>query len=243
MSFNWERAPIARSPISAVVPVYRNAATVTSVVEALVQELKSLDRLFEILLIDDASPDETSTKLKELAQRFSQVKVLRHDTHQGQGAALRTGITAAQHPLLFTLTADGSYPPVVLHQLLGHIDEVDIVVGVRRGISWWHRFTDSWRGKLFLGLHVKDPACPLRLYRKSVFEKLPIQSHGVFAHQEILGKATFLECIVTEVEVNWEPKPAPSDQPSPGKDFRRVFFRPAFGPPPQVPVTPVPSTS
>jgi dolichol-phosphate mannosyltransferase len=231
MSFNWERSPIARSPISAVVTVYRDGGTITSVVEALVRELVSLDRTFEVLLVDDASMDDSPTKIDELAKRFPQVRMLRHDKHQGQGAALRTGLTAAQHPLILTLPADGSCPPVVLHQLLGHIDEVDIVIGVRQGISWWRRFIEGWCGKLFMGLRVKDPACPLRLYRKSVFDKLPIQSHGTFAHQEILAKATFLECIVAEVEVNWEPKPPMPDEPSPGKDFFTVIRKPVFGQP------------
>src|SRR5262245_56120321 len=109
MSFNWERTPIARSAISTVMPVYRDGGTVTAVVEALVSELKSLDRSFEIVAVDDASQDDSRAKLEELARRYSQVKILQHELHQGQGAALRTGIAAAQHPLLFTLPADGSY--------------------------------------------------------------------------------------------------------------------------------------
>ena len=91
MSFNWERSPVARSPISAVVTVYRDGGTISSVVESLARELGSLDRPFEILLVDDASMDDSPSKADELAKRFSQVRVLRHDKHQGQGAALRTG--------------------------------------------------------------------------------------------------------------------------------------------------------
>lgn len=232
MPFNWDRTPIAGSPISAVVPVYRNSGTVVGVIETLAKELSSLDRPWEILLVDDASPDETPAQLAELTQRFSQIKVIRHEQHQGQGAALRTGIQAAQHPLVFTLPADGSYPPVVLHQLLGHIDEVDLVIGVRTGLSWLQRTAASWRGKLFMGLRVKDPTCPLRLYRRSIFDRLAIQSLGTFVFQEILAKATVLECIVTEVEVNWEPKPAPADEPSAWKDFFTVLRTPLFGPAP-----------
>jgi glycosyltransferase involved in cell wall biosynthesis len=230
MAFNWERTPIARSPISAIVPVYRHSSTITALVEELVRELQSLERPFEILLVDDASTDDTPAKLEDLAKRFSQVRVLKQEQHQGQGMALRRGLAEAKHPLLLTIPADGSYPPVVLHRLLGDIDEVDMVIGVRHGLSAWDRFRESWQSKLFMGVGVKDPACPLRLYRQEMFQNLPLQSHGPFVHQEILAKGTFLERIMTEVEVNWEPKPASAEEPSVGRDFFRVFRKPTFGP-------------
>jgi hypothetical protein len=74
-----------------------------------------------------------------------------------------------------------------------------------------------------------------KLFRKKIFERIPIQSTGDFVHAEILAKANFLSCPMAEVAIAERPGPfrAQLEPPSPvslGKELRRVFFNPDFGP-------------
>jgi glycosyltransferase involved in cell wall biosynthesis len=102
----------------------------------------------------------------------------------------------------------------------------------------------GWRGhawrllaRLVFGLRLPDVDCPFILFRRSVFERIPIQSDGDFALLEVLAKANFLGKMMSDKPVAHRPRPR---QESPDerrarrrqlwKDFRRVLNHPDFGP-------------
>src|SRR5262245_39071464 len=95
------RPPIASAPLSAVLPAYNAAADLEEVVRSWVAVLDERKQPYEILLLDDGSSDATRVQAENLALQLPQLHVLHHATCRGLGAALRTGIAAAKHPLLF----------------------------------------------------------------------------------------------------------------------------------------------
>jgi len=99
------------------------------------------------------------------------------------------------------------------------------------GLRWgWLAF---WSRMLF-GLRLRDPASGLKLFRKKIFPRIPIQSAGPFAAIEILAKANFLGCFMDELPVAGEAGSTSPPLPRLGRimpDFRKVFGRPDFGPP------------
>ncbi|HMC88896.1 MAG TPA: hypothetical protein VKI17_05080, partial [Gemmataceae bacterium] len=83
-------------------------------------------------------------------------------------------------------------------------------------------------------LRLKDADCAFKLFRRSIFARIPIQSDGAFVHAEILAKANFLGCMMAEVEVSYAPRVA-SDMDAAAKRQRRrealrLFRHPDFGP-------------
>ncbi|MBI3410604.1 MAG: glycosyltransferase family 2 protein [Planctomycetes bacterium] len=135
----------------------RNAgAVVLEVVEAWLQFLKIRNQPFEIVLVDDGSSDDTKGLLELLAQEQPALRFLRHDDWRGPGAALATGIAAAQHPLLCYATCDKQFQPADLQRFLEHIDQVDLVTGYRVAVptpGWliaagWLR---HWLARILLG--------------------------------------------------------------------------------------------
>src|SRR5262245_51691702 len=110
--FDMEKLPaVTPAPISVVLPVYNHEAPLEKGVEAWVVYLNGLVWGYEILLVDDGSTDRTPTLAEALTTRNPLVRLLRHETHRGFGAALRTGLAAAQHPLLVYCPGDLSYQP------------------------------------------------------------------------------------------------------------------------------------
>jgi hypothetical protein len=109
----------------------------------------------------------------------------------------------------------------------------------------WH----GWREHLYraliravFGVRLRDVNCAFRLMRREVFAHLPIQSRGDFVHAELLAKANFLGCYMTD-DVLVTYRPQGGGESSWGRDFRRVFSHPSFEAVPKPPDAPEPAAS
>jgi glycosyltransferase involved in cell wall biosynthesis len=92
-----------------------------------------------------------------------------------------------------------------------------------------------WCARWFFGVRVHDAECAFRLFRRSIFERIPIQSNGPFVQVEILAKANFLGCLMAEEAVSYRPPPGPpvwgslSGGETYRSEARRLFGEPDFG--------------
>jgi glycosyltransferase involved in cell wall biosynthesis len=223
-----------------VLVVHDNDADCECVVADWVQQLDNLSREYEILVVDDCGSDDPPPLAELLGKQHPHVSVLRHDTCRGIGAALRTGLAAARQPLICYTTCDREYDPSNLDHLLQWIDQTDLVGGYRVSSSGRRAKTLReralrWLARILFAVRLRDPECFFLLARRSIFGRIPIQSDGPFALIEILAKANFLGCIMSEAPVTFRPRDRASS-PTAGA-FRqalaevcRVFFRPDFGP-------------
>jgi glycosyltransferase involved in cell wall biosynthesis len=163
-----ERPPIASAPISVILPA-RNAGTeVEEVVAAWIKFLDGMARDYEVLVVDDASSDDTRQRAEALTKAFPRVRLISQPERRGFGAALRTGIAAARYPLLFYTTCDKQYHPDDLGRLLKEIDKVDLVVGYRIGAALpaWLACLDAIKRilvRIFLGMSLERRDCWLGL--------------------------------------------------------------------------------
>jgi glycosyltransferase involved in cell wall biosynthesis len=85
--------------------------------------------------------------------------------------------------------------------------------------------------RLWTGVRIYDLNSPLQLFRRELFDRIPIQSDGPFVHAEVLAKANFLECPLGEVEVRGPPDDPAQELRSLLREARRVLGHPEFGPP------------
>jgi glycosyltransferase involved in cell wall biosynthesis len=234
----FERSPIAQAPLSVVLPAYNVEAHLEKVVGDWATYLDSLGRDYELFVVNDGSTDRTAESAAALESRYPRLRHVLHPTRQGPGAAIRTGIGATQFPLLCYAECSSAFLPPELGQLLEAVDKVDVVSGYRVWRSGRPRPLAgryAYRGLLrcFFGLRLIDVDCPFKLFRRSIFARIPIQSKGSFVHAEILAKANFLGCIMTEVPVGYEPSNRSDSAASfraQWREARRVFFYPDFGP-------------
>jgi len=237
MSDPFERSPIAQAPLSVVLSAYNVEACLENVLSNWAAYLDTLGRDYEVFVLNGGSLGGTAELSAAIGAKHPRFRLLQHPGPQGIGAALRTGLGATRFPLFCHAECSLSYQPADLGRLLEVIDKVDLVSGYRvwqspREPRLWSQY--AYRGLLrfLFGLRLKDVDCAFKLFRRSIFARIPIQSDGPFVHAEILAKANFLGCLMTEVPVRYQPN---SDRKPPSAaawraDASRVFFHPDFGP-------------
>lgn len=167
--------------ISVVIPVYRSALTLPKLVSRLSQVLSKIARSHEILLVNDGSPDQSWTILRELAQKHPCLVAINLMRNYGQHAALAAGIRASRGKIILTLDDDLQTPPEEMPKLLEKLDEgFDLVYGIRReeqhGIL---RNQCSRLGKIFLarllGVSVATSISSYKAFQSKLRE--PLMQH------------------------------------------------------------------
>jgi len=110
--------PISSAALSVVLLAHNAEAHLEPVIQDYLACLDGLKRDYELLLVDDGSTDQTAVRAASLAERFSSLTLLRHEQHRGEGAALRTAVARARHPLLFYAPCHPQYRSSHLNWLL-----------------------------------------------------------------------------------------------------------------------------
>ena len=116
--------------LSVLVPVYRSEASLKLLVSRLTAVLDSLHTAYEILLINDGSPDRSLDLIRELSHETPRLRGINLMRNFGQHNALLCGIRAARHEVIVTLDADLQNPPEEIPKLLEKLAEGhDVVYG------------------------------------------------------------------------------------------------------------------
>jgi glycosyltransferase involved in cell wall biosynthesis len=174
--------------ISVFFPAYNDAATIAGVVMGAMSTLARMAGDYEVIVVDDGSQDATPEVLEELQRLYpGRLRVIRHPRNRGYGGALRTGITSATKEWVFYTDGDAQYDARELALLLddasGSIDAIDVVNGYkiarsdptyRKMIGWGYNLVV----KAAFRLRIRDVDCDFRLMRRSMLEKLDLQSNS-----------------------------------------------------------------
>lgn len=121
---------ITRPGISVVVPVYRSAPVLPKLVEALAAALPQCCGEFEVILVNDASPDGSWEVIDELTKKYRWVSGISLMRNSGQHNALLCGIRAARYEIVATIDDDLQNPPGEIPKLIAKLQEgFDVVYG------------------------------------------------------------------------------------------------------------------
>ena len=172
--------------LSIFFPAYNDAGTIASLALVAHMSARQLTDDYEVIVVDDGSPDHTGELLDEMARHFPWLKVIHHQKNRGYGGALRSGFETASKELVFYTDGDAQYDPRELAALWPALKgDVDFVNGYKiTRHDPLHRVVVGrlyhWFVKLAFGLRLRDVDCDFRLMRRSVFDKVRLtRSSGV----------------------------------------------------------------
>ena len=197
--------------VSVVVPVYNEARTIREVVQN-VRSVKVEGVVFELVVVDDGSTDETGSICRSLGQ---EIDVYERQTNQGKGAALRKAISLASGEIILIQDADLEYDPTEYPKLLAPIlsGRADVVIGSRFAGSDAHRVVYFWHmvGNRFLtllsnvmsDLNLTDMECGYKVFRAEVVKRIQITENRFGFEPEIVAKVAKQRCRIYEVGVSY----------------------------------------
>jgi glycosyltransferase involved in cell wall biosynthesis len=117
--------------VSIIIPCHNEAGTITETISQLDRIMGKCQFPYEIIVIDDASTDETGLKLTTLKNR--NIRILSNPHQLGYGASIKVGIRNSKFRLIGICDADGTYPLNRFPDLLKEAGDNDLVVGERTG--------------------------------------------------------------------------------------------------------------
>lgn len=118
------------NPISIVVPCYNSQQSLPLLLQRIQMAMENAGRRFELILVDDSSPDETWNVIQELAAGHANVRGMKMIRNFGQHNALLCGIREAQYPVTVTMDDDLQNPPEEIISLVQELERgFDVVYG------------------------------------------------------------------------------------------------------------------
>ncbi len=122
-----------RVGISVIVPAYREAENLPKLMEETAAALGSTQWPWEVILVDDNSPDATPAVLRSLAGEYRQFRYLVRHNEKGLSSAVLAGFALARFGILVVMDADLSHPPGAIPDLVRPLldDRADFVIGSR----------------------------------------------------------------------------------------------------------------
>jgi len=193
-----------RLGLSVIVPTYNEAENIRELIEKVESSLKGLD--FEVIVVDDSSPDGTAEIAERLGKVYGNVKVVKRPKKMGLVSAVLKGIRAARYDFLAVMDADLQHPPELLPKLLEKAREgYDLVIASRyveggkvEGWSFFRRLMSKGATLLVHALLprariVKDPMSGFFLFKKDVVEKVKFNVASYKLLLEILMKGEYKE--------------------------------------------------
>ena len=200
--------------LSLVIPCYNEEKTLETCIEN-VRQLAGEQLLIEIIIVDDASADNSLAIAKELAGKYPEIKVFGHQKNQGKGAALRTGFKEATGDFVVVQDADLEYDPQEIIQLLEPLiaDKADVVLGsrflssgVHRVLYFWHSVGNKFLtllSNMFTDLNLTDMETCYKVFRREVIQNIEIEENRFGFEPEIIAKVAQKRLRIFEMGISY----------------------------------------
>lgn len=208
---NWTMH--SKPTISFFCPAYNDEENLPVLIPKTVSLLRKICSAFEVVIIDDASPDNTGKVADKLAKKYHPyVKVIHHAKNKGYGGALLSGFKHAnKYPLVFYTDGDNQYDVSVLTDMLPHIKTYHAVIGRRimREVSLQRKLQSiGYNGliRFLFQLQQHDVNCAIRLYRRTALKNIHLTSTSAFLPAESIIKLNQKGYKIKEVPVQHYPR-------------------------------------
>ncbi len=167
--------------LSVVIPAYNEAANIRAgSLDKVARYLSEQEYVYQVLVVDDGSQDETVAVAEAFAQKHPDFRVI-SAPHRGKASAIVTGLLAAEGEIVVFTDMDQATPIDETANLLPWFEQgYDVVIGsrgtVRRNAPWWRKVMSHGQivlRNLILGFRdVTDTQCGFKAFRHQVIEPI-----------------------------------------------------------------------
>jgi glycosyltransferase involved in cell wall biosynthesis len=204
--------------ISIIVPAYNEEATISIVIDKLLNLTFINNIKKEIIIVNDCSIDHTENLIQDIIKRNQGVEIVyfKHEKNSGKGAAIHTGIKNATGDYLIIQDADLEYDPNEINKLLKPVidDYADVVYGSRfiggsphRILFFWHTIGNkflTFLSNLFTNLNLTDMETCYKLFNTSIIKNIQLNEKRFGFEPEITTKIARIKNIrIYEVGISY----------------------------------------
>jgi glycosyltransferase involved in cell wall biosynthesis len=193
--------------LTVIIPAFNEAGTILKILE----RVKKVPIEKEVIVVDDASTDGTREILEKRGQ---EIRIFFHETNQGKGAAIRTGLSHVTGDLVIIQDADLEYDPSEYPDLMAPILEgkADVVYGSRfsggphRVLFFWHAVGNKMittLSNILTDLNLSDMETGYKIFRTEILRKFTIESNRFGFEPEITAKIAQLGCRIYEIPISY----------------------------------------
>jgi len=168
--------------VTVITPVFNERRNLAENVSRIQKVLSSRSIPFELVIVDDNSPDGSGRFPDELAEEHGFIKVLHRSERRGLGTAYKDGFALAEGDFIISMDSDLSHDPRYLPAMLREAEEADIVIGSRFveggtivGRSIWRDLLSIFANRvirILTGTRIRDWTSGLRVYRRTTWETI-----------------------------------------------------------------------
>lgn len=164
--------------LTIIVPVYNEEGNMPRLEKELGDFLKIAKVSSCVLFVNDGSKDDSGRLLKEICQRHPDFYYLELAKNGGLSAAMKAGIDNSDSEYVGYIDADLQTTPEDFNLLLNHVEEYEMVMGIRTGRK--DSFVKNMSSKIANGFRrsmthdgVEDTGCPLKILRAEYAKRIP----------------------------------------------------------------------
>ncbi|MCA1899691.1 MAG: glycosyltransferase family 2 protein [Chloroflexi bacterium] len=198
--------------LSVIIPVYNEIESIRTILKRVQEQ----NLAHEIIVVDDGSKDGTRDILKEMDGKDG-VRVILHERNQGKGAAVRTGMAAAQGDVLLIQDADLEYDPRDYPTLLRPIREgvADVVYGSRflggsrRVTMFWHMVANqmlTFMTNILYDTILTDMETGYKVFRREVLNGMTLRANSFDFEPEFTAKILKRNFRIFETPITFNPR-------------------------------------
>ncbi len=205
---------MTKPTISLVIPMFNEEANIDHAIAYAVDALAQHSRDYEIIIIDDASTDESPEIVRRAIAGNPKIRLIRHDFNLKLGASLRTGLAAAQNELILYMDADLPFDPDVLGRAIRamNVTRADVISGYRfdRTTEGFRRtvytIIYNWMIRLLFNIYVRDINFSFKLMKREVLQAIQLRSEGSLIDAELIVKARNHGFFIQQIGLDYFPR-------------------------------------